>query len=81
MYSTLLPALRVFHNAIAMLRKAQSDIRSRRLHHFRHGWRRQLGAKDAVPEAAGHAKAVLVVHEVMLEVILLELAVVGGKTV
>lgn len=46
-----------------------------------HWWRRQFSAKDLVPESAGHAKAVLVVHEVVLQVVLLEVAVVGRKAV
>ena len=45
------------------------------------GWRRQLGAEDAVPEAAGDAEAVLVVCEVVLEVVLLECVPVSGKAV
>ena len=45
------------------------------------GWRRQLGAEDAVPEAAGDAEAVLVIGEVVLEVVLLECVPVGGETV
>lgn len=48
----------------------------RRLHHLRHRRRRQLGPEDSVPESAGNTEAVLVVHEVVLEVILLQLAVV-----
>ena len=36
---------------------------------------RKLGAKDLVPEPAGDTKAVLVVEEVVLEVVLLELLV------
>jgi hypothetical protein len=42
-------------------------------------WRRQLGAKYCVPEAASHPETVFVVHEVMLHVILLELFVVEGQ--
>ena len=43
------------------------------------GWRRQLGAEDAVPEAAGDAEAVFVVGEVVLQVVLLEFAPVGWE--
>ena len=39
-------------------------------------WRRQLCLEDSVPEATGDAKAILVVHEVMLKVILLQFTVV-----
>ena len=42
-------------------------------------WRRQLGAEDTVPEAAGDAEAVLVVGEVVLQVVLLEFAPVGWE--
>ena len=45
------------------------------------GWGRQLGAEDAVPEAAGDAEAVLVIGEVVLEVVLLECVPVGGEAV
>jgi hypothetical protein len=45
------------------------------------GWRRQLGAEDAVPEAAGDAEAVLVVGEVVLKVVFLECVPVCGETV
>lgn len=38
--------------------------------------RLQLGAKDSIPETARDAKAVLIVGEMMLEVVLLELAIV-----
>ena len=41
----------------------------------------ELGAKDCVPEAARNAEAQLEVCIVMLEVVFLELAVVGWKTV
>ena len=51
-----------------------------RLDHLRLRWRRQLGAEDAVPEAAGDAETVLVVGEVVLQVILLEFAPVGWET-
>ena len=37
----------------------------------------KLGAKDAVPEAAGDTETVLVVGEVVRKVVLLELLVVG----
>ena len=43
-------------------------------------WRWKLGAKDLIPETTRDAKAVLVVCVVMLEVVLLELFVVGWKT-
>ena len=37
-------------------------------------WRcRELGAKDDIPESAGHTKAVLIVHEVVLKMVLLQL--------
>lgn len=51
--------------------------RSSRLEHL---GRRQFGLEDPVPEAAGHAEAVLVVGKVVLQMILLELAPVRGKT-
>jgi hypothetical protein len=54
---------------------------SGRLKNLGLGWRRQLGAEDAVPEAAGDAEAVLVVGEVVLEVVLLECVPVGWETV
>ena len=41
----------------------------------------KLRAKHLVPESAGHAKAVVVVGKVVLQVILLELAVVVWETV
>ena len=52
-----------------------------RLDHLGLRWRRQLGAEDAVPEAAGDAEAVLVVGEVVLQVVLLEFAPVGWEAV
>ena len=37
-------------------------------------WRcRELGAKDDIPESAGHTKAVLIVHEVVLKMVFLQL--------
>jgi hypothetical protein len=39
----------------------------------------KLGTKNPVPEAAGNTKAVLVVGEMMLQVILLEFSVVQRK--
>ena len=42
-------------------------------------WSTQLRAKDAVPEATGHAEPILVVGEVVLQVVFLELAVVRGE--
>ena len=39
----------------------------------------KFGTKDAVPESTCHAKSVLVVGKVMLQVILLELTVVRRK--
>jgi hypothetical protein len=54
---------------------------SGRLKNLGLGRRRQLGAEDAVPEAAGDAEAVLVVGEVVLEVVLLECVPVGWETV
>lgn len=38
----------------------------------------ELSLKYSVPEAAGDAKTVLVIHEMMLKVVFLQLAVVGG---
>jgi len=38
----------------------------------------ELGTKHPVPEAACHAKPVLIVGKVVLEMILLQLLVVGG---
>ena len=55
--------------------------RSGRLKNLGLGRRRQLGAEDAVPEAAGDAEAVLVVGEVVLQVVLLEFAPVGWEAV
>lgn len=53
----------------------------RRLDDFR-GWRRrQLCAKHSIPEAAGDAEAILVVHEVVLEVVLLQFLVEGRQPV
>lgn len=54
---------------------------SGRLHNLGLRRRRQLGAKDTVPETAGHAEAVLVVGEVVLQVVLLEFAPVGWEAV
>jgi len=34
-----------------------------------HWWRSELGSEDSIPESAGHSKAVLVVHEMVLEVV------------
>lgn len=42
-------------------------------------WRCKLGAKDCVPKATRDAETVLVVCVVVLEVVLLELFVVGWK--
>lgn len=39
-------------------------------------WWRQLGVEDTVPEAAGDTETVLVVCKVVLQVVLLEVAVV-----
>ena len=50
-----------------------------RLKHLRRRWPRQLGPKHTVPEPARDTEAVLVVGEVVLEVVLLELAVVGWQ--
>ena len=50
-----------------------------RLFDLEHLGRRELGAEDAVPEAAGDAEAVLVVGKVVLQVVFLELAVVRGE--
>jgi hypothetical protein len=49
------------------------------LHHLGLRRRRQLSAEDTVPEAASDAKAVLVVCEVVLQVILLEFTPVGRE--
>lgn len=43
-------------------------------------WHRcQLSAEDTVPESRSHPKAIFVVHEVVLQMILLELSPVGGQ--
>jgi hypothetical protein len=45
------------------------------------GWTHiELRAENSVPEAASNAEAILVVSEVMLEMVLLELLVVGRKS-
>lgn len=49
-----------------------------RLQYLRGWWRRKLSPEDTVPEPARHSEAILIVHEVVLEVVLLELAIVGG---
>lgn len=41
--------------------------------------RRKLGVKDSIPKATRNSKAVFIVCVVMLEVVLLELLVVGWK--
>jgi len=41
-----------------------------------HIWWRKLSLEDTIPEATGDSKTVLVICKVMLQVILLELAVV-----
>jgi hypothetical protein len=41
------------------------------------GWRGELSTEDPIPEAAGDAEAVLVIHKVVLEMVLLQLSVVG----
>ncbi len=38
-----------------------------------------MGTKDDIPEAAGNSETILVVHEVVLQVVLLQLFPVGGK--
>jgi hypothetical protein len=40
----------------------------------------QLRTKDPIPKAACDAKALLVIRKVVLEVVFLELLVVGGKS-
>lgn len=54
---------------------------SSRLNDLGLGWRRQLSAEDAVPEAACDAEAVLVVREVVLKVVLFECVPIGRETV
>lgn len=44
------------------------------------GWR-QLRVKDAIPEAAGDTKAILVISKVVLEVVLLQFSPVCWKTI
>jgi hypothetical protein len=39
----------------------------------------KLRAKDDIPEAAGNSETVLIVHEVVLKVVLLQLSPVRGK--
>jgi len=54
-------------------------LTSGRLHDL--GWAHlELRAEDSVPEAAGHAEAILIVGEVVLEMVLLELLVVGRES-
>ena len=43
-----------------------------------HWGRRELSSKDDVPESAGDSETVLIIHEVVLEVILLEFSPIGG---
>jgi hypothetical protein len=43
------------------------------------GRRSKLSAKDHVPKTAGNSKAILVVHEVVLEMVLFQLSPVCGK--
>lgn len=50
------------------------------LHKLRHWRRGKLRSKDSIPESTGDTKSILIVHEVMLEVILLELAIVQRET-
>lgn len=46
------------------------------------GWGNlELGVEDTVPEFARDAEPVLVIRKVMLEMVFLELSVVGGQTV
>jgi hypothetical protein len=52
-----------------------------RLEHFGYRWWRELCSKYSIPKPTCHAKTILVVHKVVLEVILLQLAVVQRKTV
>ena len=52
-----------------------------RLQHLRRRWWRQLGTKYSIPESARNAKAVLVVHEVMLKVIFLQLPIVRWEAI
>lgn len=52
----------------------------RGLQNFRHRRRRQLRAKDSVPEATCDAESVFVVHEMVLEVVFLQVAVVRRET-
>lgn len=49
---------------------------SRCLQYLWDGWWRQLCREDSIPESTRDAKPVLVIHEVMLEMVLLQLAVV-----
>ena len=64
------------HNALQCYRKCSLC----RLQHLRDRRRRQLSAEDPIPEPTRDTKTVLVIHEVVLEVVLLELAVVERKT-
>ena len=59
----------------------QHDTVLSRLQHLRHRRRRKLCAEYSIPKPARNSKAVLVVHEVVLEVVFLELAVVEWKAV
>jgi hypothetical protein len=51
------------------------------LEHFGNRWRRKFCSKYSIPKPTRHAKTIFVVHEVVLEVVLLQLAVVERKTV
>lgn len=44
-------------------------------------WGRKLSLEDAVPEATGHTKAVLVIGKMVLQVVLLQVAPVRGEAV
>lgn len=65
-------------NLSCCIRYAQTLCRLENLWRGRWG---ELCAKDLVPEPAGNTESVLVVHEVVLKVVLLQLTVVRREAV